>query len=234
MSPSLSPFKTPIRAALSASTRRPFSTVRVHHNDKPANTKLDTFDRVRDSANNSTGPAGTSRRDQRLKRWSSEIERRTTLSDGIAEGLSFARVAAEARQQRKNSRLELRNTLNATARPETDVNRRMIMDLNIDPSFVRRFPTGAIYSPNQLAHLRTPFESDVVVGDKFKFIERDPMEFYKDAYLLSDFVSTMGNILPRSMTKLTIQNHRKVQKAIKRARAAGLLSTVHRAVMRMN
>lgn len=46
---------------------------------------------------------------------------------------------------------------------------------------------------------------------------------YKDIDLLSLFVTEQGKILPRRATGLTIQQQRKITKAIKRARILALL-----------
>jgi ribosomal protein S18 len=43
----------------------------------------------------------------------------------------------------------------------------------------------------------------------------------------------MGQIYAREVTGLSRKNHRLVVRAVKRARAAGLLSTVHRAITRL-
>jgi small subunit ribosomal protein S18 len=46
---------------------------------------------------------------------------------------------------------------------------------------------------------------------------------YKDAELLRRFISPEGKILPSRRSGLIASNQRKVTKAIKRARAAGLM-----------
>ena len=49
---------------------------------------------------------------------------------------------------------------------------------------------------------------------------------YKDIDLLTLFVTEQGKILPRRVTGVTIQQQRKLAKAIKRARILSLLSFV--------
>ena len=49
---------------------------------------------------------------------------------------------------------------------------------------------------------------------------------YKDIDLLTLFVTKQGKILPRRTTGLTVQQQRKIAKAIKRARILSLLSFV--------
>lgn len=51
---------------------------------------------------------------------------------------------------------------------------------------------------------------------------------YKDAKLLSRFISERGRILPRRMTGLTAYHQRQVTRAIKRAQHIGLLSATER------
>ncbi len=49
---------------------------------------------------------------------------------------------------------------------------------------------------------------------------------YKDVYMLRKFMSSYNKILPRRKTGLSAFYQRKVAKAIKRARIAGLISYV--------
>ena len=49
---------------------------------------------------------------------------------------------------------------------------------------------------------------------------------YKDIDLLKLFVTEQGKILPRRATGVTVQQQRKIAKAIKRARALSLLPFV--------
>ena len=49
---------------------------------------------------------------------------------------------------------------------------------------------------------------------------------YKDIDLLKLFITEQGKILPRRATGITVQQQRKIAKAIKRARALALLPFV--------
>lgn len=51
---------------------------------------------------------------------------------------------------------------------------------------------------------------------------------YKNGAILSQFVSEMGKILPRNVTGLTRKSQRYVGKAIRRARAMGILPVLSR------
>ncbi|KAK9323935.1 hypothetical protein V1517DRAFT_344803 [Lipomyces orientalis] len=110
-----------------------------------------------------------------------------------------------------------------------------ISDLDIDPRRVAHFAAGDVYTPSQFALTADPrgIAASKLHGDRFRLVGRSPLEFYKDAHFLSEFVSPMGQIYAREVTGLSRKNHRLVVRAIKRARAAGLLSTVHRAITRL-
>lgn len=49
---------------------------------------------------------------------------------------------------------------------------------------------------------------------------------YKDIELLKDYVTEQGKILPRRVTGVTVQQQRKLAKAIKRARVLSLFAFV--------
>lgn len=51
---------------------------------------------------------------------------------------------------------------------------------------------------------------------------------YKNGAILSQFVSEMGKILPRNVTGLTRKSQRYIGKAIRRARAMGILPVLSR------
>nr|YP_009163585.1 chloroplast 30S ribosomal protein S18 [Triparma laevis]BAS19039.1 chloroplast 30S ribosomal protein S18 [Triparma laevis] len=57
-------------------------------------------------------------------------------------------------------------------------------------------------------------------------IELDQKIDYKDVDLLKNFITEQGKILPRRATGVTVQQQRKLTKAIKRARILALLPFV--------
>ncbi|KAH9248904.1 ribosomal protein S18 [Batrachochytrium salamandrivorans] len=59
--------------------------------------------------------------------------------------------------------------------------------------------------------------------DVLKKLNIDPIKEYKNIQMLAHFVTTIGHIKPRIETGLTPENQRKVGRAIKRARAMGLM-----------
>ncbi|ORX99591.1 ribosomal protein S18 [Basidiobolus meristosporus CBS 931.73] len=60
-------------------------------------------------------------------------------------------------------------------------------------------------------------------NDPFRQLHLNPLSEYKNTTLLSNYVSQMGRILPRTATGLSAKSQRKVGKAIRRARAMGLM-----------
>jgi small subunit ribosomal protein S18 len=88
---------------------------------------------------------------------------------------------------------------------------------------------GEIYSPADLAfEARRPLNRKRAEGynqDDFAALGLDPQDEYKSFNLLSEYVSTLGRIKPREATGLSAKNQRKLGKAIRRARALGLMST---------
>jgi small subunit ribosomal protein S18 len=61
---------------------------------------------------------------------------------------------------------------------------------------------------------------------KLSPIELDQKIDYKDVDLLKIFITEQGKILPRRATGVTVQQQRKLTKAIKRARILSLLPFV--------
>lgn len=61
---------------------------------------------------------------------------------------------------------------------------------------------------------------------KFSIISNEQKIDYKDIDLLKLFLTDQGKILPRRATGVTVQQQRKVAKAIKRARVLSLLPFV--------
>ncbi|KAI7898199.1 ribosomal protein S18 [Cokeromyces recurvatus] len=100
--------------------------------------------------------------------------------------------------------------------------------------FQKNFRAGDTYHPDDLNDSRyqeqlrqrrtkviTPAE------DPFEVLGLDPLVEYKNYRLLANFVSSMGKILPREQTGVSAKNQRKLAKAIKRARAMGLMSSTN-------
>ncbi|QRV87908.1 ribosomal protein S18 [Ceratobasidium sp. AG-Ba] len=99
------------------------------------------------------------------------------------------------------------------------------------------FKAGTFVSPNHLSREyriqrieRRPKEPTMGPGrkeaqafDAFRKLDIDPLDEYKNAVLLRSFVSEMGKIHSRAKTGLTWRSQRRVGKAIRRARAMGII-----------
>ncbi|RIA99483.1 ribosomal protein S18 [Glomus cerebriforme] len=97
----------------------------------------------------------------------------------------------------------------------------------------KTFRYGELYAPDELnennyKNRRNVGRRKPPTVDTFNALKLNPLIEYKNYTLLSNFVSDMGRILPRSITGLTAKNQRKLAKAIKRARSFGLIPSTHR------
>ena len=66
----------------------------------------------------------------------------------------------------------------------------------------------------------------VTQKQKFSTISINQKIDYKDIDLLKLFVTEQGKIIPRRVTGVTVQQQRKISKAIKRARILSLFSFI--------
>ncbi|CCV00653.1 unnamed protein product [Malassezia sympodialis ATCC 42132] len=79
-----------------------------------------------------------------------------------------------------------------------------------------------------------PSKREAMKTDPFHILAINPSkpsladDSYKNGAILSNFVSEMGKILPRNVTGLTRKSQRYVGKAIRRARAMGILPVLSR------
>lgn len=69
--------------------------------------------------------------------------------------------------------------------------------------------------------------------DPFDKAGIDPLDLYTMPEVLSKFVSPMGQVYPRERTGCSSRNQKRLGMAIKRAIAAGLMSSTHRAAREM-
>lgn len=67
-------------------------------------------------------------------------------------------------------------------------------------------------------------------NDVFQELNLDPIELWKSPTLLSRYITQNGKIIPGYINMLSAKSQRQIAKAIRRCRAAGLLSTVHKSV----
>lgn len=107
--------------------------------------------------------------------------------------------------------------------------------LEVDDLFTKKFKPFDSYDPfdfsiNQLdidnrlkrypvnAKSKDPFERNGI----------NPLDLYTMPFILSRFLTSTGQIVSRDVTGCNSKNQKKLAIAIKRARACGLLSTVHK------
>lgn len=108
--------------------------------------------------------------------------------------------------------------------------------LDIDDSFARNFRQFETYDPfdlsmNQLDITRREHKQrNKTSRDPFERSGINPLNLYTMPVILSRFLSSTGQILPRQITGCNAKNQKKLAIAIERARASGLLSTVHKDV----
>lgn len=113
--------------------------------------------------------------------------------------------------------------------------------VNIAKNFSKNFVAGQIYDPFDFSMNRLDMEDkwnkkrrDVARNyrdgkdDVFVRCGIDPLDLYLMPEILSRFISSTGQILPREVTGCNSANQKKLGIAVKRARSVGLLSSTHR------
>ncbi|KEY72029.1 hypothetical protein S7711_00048 [Stachybotrys chartarum IBT 7711] len=109
----------------------------------------------------------------------------------------------------------------------------VLRNQQISRDYLRQMPRnwdiGDVYSPNDLSPIemakwrkRSPRTADVVNALGIR-----PLDMYKNFCLIQDFTSPTGAIQPRSTTRLSLVNQRKVAKMIRRAQGMGIYPTIH-------
>ncbi|KAF9977650.1 hypothetical protein BGZ73_005366 [Actinomortierella ambigua] len=89
-----------------------------------------------------------------------------------------------------------------------------------------RFRKGDIYKPSDLdtSKPRVYRAPPSKKKDELNIIGVNPLHEYKNAELLSHYISPVGRLLSREQTGLTAKNQRRLSKAVRRARAMCILS----------
>lgn len=113
--------------------------------------------------------------------------------------------------------------------------------ISIAKNFSKNFVAGQLYDPFDFSMDRLDMEAkwekrrrdparNYRNGENDVFVRTgiDPLDLYSMPEILSRFVSSTGQILPREVTGCNAKNQKKLGIAIKRARSVGLLSTTHR------
>lgn len=104
--------------------------------------------------------------------------------------------------------------------------------LDISAQFTRRFNFGESYDPFDFSNTKFNMERKAFnqkkISDPFERTGIDPRNLYTMPEILSRFVTSTGQILPRAVTGCNAKNQKKLSYAIKTARACGLLSSTHK------
>lgn len=105
--------------------------------------------------------------------------------------------------------------------------------VHIDSAFTKKFSAGSTYDPFDFSKDRLDMDKrhrtkNATKTDPFEKAGVDPRDLYTMPEILSRFLTSAGQILPRDITGCNSKNQKKLGIAIKRARAAGLLSTTHK------
>jgi len=102
---------------------------------------------------------------------------------------------------------------------------------DLQRQMTRNWRPGDVYSPYDLGPREGRKWSKIgnkPSRDVFEMIGEDPMKFYKNMPLMSQFVTSTGRIQHSKITGLKPKNQRKMAKAVRRAIGCGLIPSVHK------
>ncbi|KAJ1978690.1 hypothetical protein H4R35_001799 [Dimargaris xerosporica] len=101
--------------------------------------------------------------------------------------------------------------------------------------YSRTFDKGQVFDPRELDEQKADLarRQDNLIpkkirSDRFTRQGINPLNEYRDVNMLSQYVTEMGRIKHRRHTNLTNKSHRRIAKAIRRARAFGLLPVTYK------
>lgn len=104
---------------------------------------------------------------------------------------------------------------------------------DLDRQVTRRWRVGDVYAPHDLSgqemsKWKKPRRKDAPRWDVLDQLGMNPMLYYKNFNIMSEYMTPMGRIKHRSETGLRPVNQRKMAKAIRRAIGIGLLPSTYR------
>lgn len=108
--------------------------------------------------------------------------------------------------------------------------------ISIDSAFTKKFSAGDSYDPFDFSNDKLDIEKRLYrsknnagnTKDPFEQAGIDPCNLYTMPEILSRFLTSTGQILPREVTGCSAKNQKKLSAAIKRARCCGLLASTHK------
>ncbi|KAF9111186.1 hypothetical protein BGX27_005273 [Mortierella sp. AM989] len=115
----------------------------------------------------------------------------------------------------------------STDAPDEEEPRRQTTGLTSDQLKVSRgnFRQGDIYNPSDLNDTKPiTFAPPTKPVDELKILKLNPIVEYKNAALLSHYITPLGRLMSREQTGLSAKNQRRVTKAVRRARALCIIS----------
>ncbi|KAF9902855.1 hypothetical protein BX616_001788 [Lobosporangium transversale] len=87
------------------------------------------------------------------------------------------------------------------------------------------FRKGDTYKPSDLNDTKaTVYEPPAKPVDELKILNLNPVAEYKNASLLSHYITPFGRLMSREQTGLSAKNQRRVSRAVRRARALCIIS----------
>lgn len=107
----------------------------------------------------------------------------------------------------------------------------MEQTVEIDPSFYPRFEIGMTYDPFDFSMTKIKMDRQArfsQMNNRLDTTSVDLDDIWKNPQLLSDFVNNNGKILKGVVTGNSPKTQKKIAKAIRRARAAGLMPYFHK------
>ena len=116
----------------------------------------------------------------------------------------------------------------------TEMQQTQTQKTTIDDSFIPSFHNKTTYAPFDFSIASQRYQNKVyksqlaknMQSSSFNTVEINPTDFYVLPHLLSIYVNVSGQILHRSVTGLSGKKQKQMAKAIRRARAFGLMSSV--------
>jgi len=100
----------------------------------------------------------------------------------------------------------------------------------MDKNFTREWKSGDVYAPHDIsaAEARKWRKRYTPTVDAFDALSLNPLDFYKNFAVMSEYMTEMGRIRHSNLTGLRQVNQRKIAKALRRAIGLGLMPAVHR------
>jgi len=100
----------------------------------------------------------------------------------------------------------------------------------MDKNFTREWKSGDVYAPHDLsaAEARKWRKRNKPTVDAFDALSLNPIDFYKNFAVMSEYMTDMGRIRHSNLTGLRQVNQRKIAKAIRRAIGLGLMPSIHK------